>query len=89
MQEYCIDDSVSYAQQKGCFRTLDLLASTSTMSVYCKCGRIVVLDRSEMKLKLDLGKELECMSCRNLRISQDIDSLNQHFEGIVEEDFCF
>ena len=58
------------------------------MSVYCSCGRIVILDRADMKRKLSLGKELECMTCRNARISNEIDALNNNFEGVPEEDSC-
>jgi hypothetical protein len=57
-----------------------------TMSVYCRCGKIVVLDRSEMMLKLKLDKELECMECRNIRIDREIDEMNNHYLGISEED---
>ena len=39
-----------------------------------------------MRLKLSLGKELECMSCRNARISREIDALNDHFDGVEEVD---
>ena len=49
--------------------------------IYCKCGCIIGLDSSQMKLKLKLGKELECTQCRNARISKDIDELNMHFSG--------
>ena len=49
--------------------------------IYCRCGRIIGLDSSQMKLKLKLGKELECTDCRNARISKDIDELNMHFDG--------
>ena len=49
--------------------------------IYCKCGCIIGLDSSQMKLKLKLGKELECTECRNARISKDIDELNMHFSG--------
>ena len=56
--------------------------------IYCKCGCIIGLDSSQMKLKLKLGKELECTECRNARISRDIDELNMHFSGeAVEEDW--
>lgn len=79
-------NSVSYASQKGYLRTLDTMAEASMMSVYCPCGRIVVLDRSEMRVRLGLGKELECTSCRNQRISQEIDAMNDHFNGIEESD---
>ncbi len=56
------------------------------MCVYCSCGRIVSLDRQEMKLKLSLKKELQCVACRNARISKEIDALNMIFDGIVEEE---
>jgi hypothetical protein len=66
--------------------TLDNLSSLDRMCVYCACGRIVALDRSEMQLKISLGKELQCTVCRNARISQEIDSMNSLFEGIPEEE---
>lgn len=78
--------SGSHASEKGYLRTLDTLAEESMMSVYCTCGRIVILDRSEMKVRLKLGKELECTSCRNRRIAREIDVMNDHFNGIEEPD---
>ncbi len=78
--------SGSCLQNGAELRTLDAMSANAVMSVYCTCGRIVVLDRSEMKLKLSLGKELECMSCRNARISREIDALNDHFNGVEEVD---
>lgn len=65
-------------------RPLDAFDDDLAMSVYCKCGRIVIQDRSEMRLRLSLGKELECMSCRNIRISEEIDALNNHYNGVEE-----
>lgn len=79
-------NSGSFASRNAHLRTLDRMAGDSAMSVYCECGRIVILDRSEMKLRLSLGKELECMTCRNARISREIDSLNDHFNGVDEAD---
>lgn len=61
--------------------TLDDVNVESMMNVYCQCGRIVWLDRLVMSLKLRIGKNLECTTCRNIRISNDIDILNRHFEG--------
>ena len=78
--------SGSYASRNANLRTLDRMCGNAAMSVYCDCGRIVILDRSEMKLRLSLGKELECMSCRNARISREIDALNDHFNGVEEVD---
>ena len=70
-------------------RTLDRLSEDLAMSVYCSCGRIVILDKREMSVKLELSKELECMKCRNIRISREIDEINNHFLGIVDEDACY
>lgn len=82
-------DSDSFALQDGNLRMLDAVAAGCMMSVYCTCGRIVILDRSEMRIKLSLGKELQCMTCRNARISMEIDTLNDHYNGVAEEDeFC-
>lgn len=54
--------------------------------VYCECGRIVDLDRSFISLKRKLGKPIECPSCRNNRISHDIEALDRHFLGDDEEE---
>jgi hypothetical protein len=71
--ELCLD---------GIFKnTLDSVPAGSMMNVYCNCGRIVWLDRSSMILKLSMGKSLECMQCRNRRISEEIDSVDRHFRG--------
>ena len=45
------DDSYSgsYASRNANLRTLDRICGNAAMSVYCECGRIVILDRSEMK----------------------------------------
>ncbi|UAL07341.1 MAG: hypothetical protein KRP56_05775 [Candidatus Methanogranum gryphiswaldense] len=68
-----------------CVCTLDSVGARSFMKIYCPCGRIVGLDKSEMQLKKKLGKDLECVSCRNLRISAEIDEMNSHFDGTSEE----
>lgn len=78
--------SGSYTSRNANLRTLDRLSGNAEMSVYCECGRIVIQDRAEMHLRLSLGKELECMSCRNARISREIDAMNDHFNGIDEVD---
>ncbi len=68
---------------------IDMLAkldSAPVANAYCTCGRIVVLDRSVISMKIALGKEIQCMSCRNARISREIDTLNDIFNGVVEEE---
>ena len=65
---------------------LDKFSSVDEMCVYCSCGRIVALDRAEMQLKLSLGKELQCTTCRNRRISEEIDYLNNLYDGVITEE---
>ena len=60
--------------------------ATYGMSVYCSCGRIVTLDRREMRVRLELGKDLECSKCRNQRISMEIDALNEHYNGVRKDE---
>lgn len=52
-----------------------------TKKVYCSCGRIVDLDANYFNRRLNLGKSVECSHCRNIRISHEIDELNEHFLG--------
>ena len=54
--------------------------------IYCRCGCIIGLDSAQMKLKIKLGKELECTDCRNARISREIDRMNEHFDGVADEE---
>jgi len=82
-------DSDGYGEIHAGYTTLDTVPATMTMSVYCRCGKIVVLDRSEMMLKLKLDKELECMECRNRRIDREIEEMDNHFLGISEEDVLY
>jgi len=79
-------DSVSFTPDAHRITMLDKLTADDQMCVYCACGRIVALDRSEMQLKLSLGKELQCTSCRNARISLEIETMNNLFDGIVDEE---
>jgi len=73
----------------GEIRTLDSVNSKSFTKIYCSCGRIVGLDRNEVLIKKNLKKELECTSCRNLRISREIEALDNHFNGVDEEDLFY
>ena len=65
---------------------LDKFSSKDEMCVYCACGRSVALDKAEMQLKISLGQDLECMTCRNRRIAHDIEYLNNLYDGIVNEE---
>ncbi len=72
--------------ENRCLCTLDGACSRDFIQIYCSCGRIVRLDREEVSLKIRLGKDLECTSCRNRRISWEIDMMNDHFDGILEQE---
>ena len=60
--------------------TLDQVRPSALKKIYCRCGSIVGLDKSQISVKLKLKKELECPMCRNIRISKDIDEMN----GVLE-----
>ncbi len=61
--------------------TFNVEGLSKMKKIYCRCGCIVGLDSAEMKLKLKLGKELECTDCRNARIAREIEELDSHFSG--------
>jgi len=67
-------------------RALDKVGPRSFVKIYCACGKIVDLDKRKIMIKRSLKKNIECTSCRNARISKEIDFLNEHFEGIVLEE---
>ena len=72
-------------------RMLDSTGPRSLVKIYCACGKIVDLDKKEMSIKKLLKKDLECTSCRNMRVAKDIDLLNAHFdfgESSEEDAFC-
>ena len=72
----------------GGTRALDLpaLGKGSMRKIYCTCGRIVDIDSGYFKIRMGLGKSLECSFCRNQRVGREIDELNDHFLGIDEDD---
>lgn len=86
MTEVKGEDSTGYIPRTYASVTLDKLSMENEMCVYCSCGRIVNLDRHEMQLKISLGKELQCTHCRNLRISNDIQYLNDLYDGLIDEE---
>lgn len=86
MTEITTCDSTRYVPSTQSRIMLDLFASRDEMCVYCSCGRIVALDRREMELKQSLGKELQCMTCRNKRISMEIDFMNDLYAGRINEE---
>lgn len=79
----CVDDVHCLSNAKNTAFTVPGIGGMKT--IYCKCGCIVAVDSSQTKLKLLLGKELECPQCRNQRISKDIDEINDHFMNIKKD----
>lgn len=63
-----------------------MMSPEEITKVYCPCGCIVDLDKNVIKIKQNLGKIIECMSCRNSRISTEIDMMERHFSEISEEE---
>jgi hypothetical protein len=49
--------------------------------VLCLCGAIADVDSGMASTKKKLGKSVECRSCRNERIAQEMEELNSHFIG--------
>lgn len=80
VHECSVRSSANYANTK-----FSMAGIGRMKKIYCKCGCIIGMDSAQMKLKLQLGKELECADCRNARIAHDIDEMNRHFDGCDEE----
>jgi hypothetical protein len=49
--------------------------------VLCLCGAIAEIDSKVAGSKKRLGKCVECRSCRNERIAQEMEELRSHFTG--------
>jgi hypothetical protein len=49
--------------------------------VLCLCGAIADVDSRMASTKKKLGKSVECRSCRNERIAQEMAELRSHFTG--------
>jgi len=65
--------------------TIGVFGPCTMRKVYCTCGSIVDLDRDYFYRRMNLGKQVECIRCRNERVSREIDELNNHFLGIDDE----
>ena len=66
-------------------RTIDGALPRDMSRIYCKCGNIVSLDKLTVRRKKKLKKNIECMICRNFRISNEIDIMNDIFNGTLDE----
>lgn len=63
---------------------LDDVDSSIFTKIYCSCGRFIDMDTKTLNLKQNLHKPIECIHCRNLRISKELDLLDEEYT-IVEE----
>lgn len=81
IEKQCYHIGPSILPKVGQYVTLDSVSPKAFKKIYCSCGRIVDLDRKGVDLKEKLGKNPECIKCRNVRISREIDALDAHFDG--------
>jgi len=49
------------------------LVDAPTSKALCACGALMEMDRSVLKTKRALGKQVECRRCRNERVARDLD----------------
>jgi hypothetical protein len=66
--------------------TIDNVRKDDMSKIYCKCGSIVSLDKRSIRIKNALKKTLECPMCRNFRISNEIQYMNDLFSGTLDEE---
>ena len=57
----------------------------SFTKIYCSCGRFVDIGRETYRRRVALHKPVECNRCRNLRISMELDALDEHYNVIEPE----
>ena len=50
----------------------------------CGCGALADLDNDVVLRKKRLGKRVEFMACRNRRIAQEHNTIENHFLGLDE-----
>lgn len=62
-----------------------MFGNFSRKKILCQCGAIADIDLAVVRLKHKLGKEVECMTCRNQRIARELEALDAHFTNPEEE----
>jgi hypothetical protein len=65
--------------------TVDDVMSYDMTKIYCKCGNIVSIDENIVRLKKTLRKPVECPICRNFRISNELEYINNLFSGTLDD----
>ena len=56
--------------------------------IFCNCGRIVDIDTFTYRRRLQMHKNIECATCRNRRIAEEIEHLDEHY-GFIEGEEVF
>ena len=51
--------------------------------IFCTCGRITDIDTQTYRRRLGMHKQIECVHCRNARISAEFEKLDEHY-GVIE-----
>ena len=49
--------------------------------VLCSCGAIADFDSAMASRKKVLGKIVECRTCRNRRIAEEMEAVDAHYNG--------
>ena len=80
------DDPILYTHSPRLSQTADVLGDvmfkdSPKRKVLCLCGAIADIDSAIASTKKRLGKSVECRSCRNERIAQEMEELRSHFDG--------
>jgi hypothetical protein len=74
-----------YSFEKSCNLREVMFGPFSSKKILCQCGAIADIDSAVVRLKHKLGKEVECMACRNQRIARELEALQAHFTNPEEE----
>jgi len=70
--------------QPSLLRREGMFGESPKRKVLCSCGVIAEVDLRIASTKMNLGKVLECRTCRNERISRERGELERHFSGEEE-----
>lgn len=54
-------------------------------AVLCACGCLVRLDQATVHRRRQMGKPVECRSCRNRRVTMEKEDLDNEFYGPQEK----
>jgi hypothetical protein len=63
-----------------------MFGDTPRRKVLCSCGAIAEFDSAMASRKKGLGKVVECRTCRNRRIAQEMEELAVQYNGEDPQD---